>query len=218
MRHATLLELAAQAGMRVPTALDGTHSFPPGSWRRFQATYDAARSAVRDEAALRQLVTELAEDAHHDGAGWVEVQVTPPGYAARFGGIVAFTELLLDACGQASASVGVGLGVVIAANRTRPPWEAMTLARLAARHAGRGVVGFGLSNDERQGRTGDFARAFRHCQGRRAALGAARGGVARRRQRAASRGHPGSPPDRARGAGRGERLHDAPARGARDRA
>ena len=160
MRHATLLELAAQAGMRVPTALDGTHSFPPGSWRRFQATYDAARSAVRDEAALRQLVTELAEDAHHDGAGWVEVQVTPPGYAARFGGIVAFTELLLDACTRASASVGVGLGLVIAANRTRPPWEAMTLARLATRYAGRGVVGFGLSNDERQGRCGDFARAF----------------------------------------------------------
>ena len=71
MRHATLVELAARARMVVPTALDGTHSFPPGSWRRFQATYDAARSAVRDEAALRQLVTELGEDARDDGAGWV---------------------------------------------------------------------------------------------------------------------------------------------------
>jgi adenosine deaminase len=160
MRHETLLQLAGRAGIQVPTALDGTHSFSPGSWRRFQATYDAARSAVRDEAALQQLVTELAEDARDDGAGWVEVQVTPPGYAARFGGIVAFTEFLLDACTRATASVGVGLGVVIAANRTRPPWEAMTLARLAARYAGRGVVGFGLSNDERQGRSGDFARAF----------------------------------------------------------
>ena len=218
MRHATLVELAARAGMRVPTALDGTHSFPPGSWRRFQATYDAARSAVRDEAALRQLVTELAEDARDDGAGWVEVQVTPPGYAARFGGIVAFTELLLDVCGEASASVGVGLGVVIAANRTRPPWEAMTLARLAARYAGHGVVGFGLSNDERQGRTGDFARAFAIARDAGLLsvphagelLGAASVRHAVDILGADRIGH---------GVRAAEsKLHDAPARGARDRA
>ena len=50
--------------------------------------------------------------------------------------------------------------MVIAANRTRHPLDARTLARLAAQYAGRGVVGFGLSNDERRGRTADFAPAF----------------------------------------------------------
>ena len=35
------------------------------------------------------------------------------------------------------------------------------LARLAARYAGAGVVGFGLSNDERRGDTAAFAPAFR---------------------------------------------------------
>jgi adenosine deaminase len=34
------------------------------------------------------------------------------------------------------------------------------LARLAAQYAGRGVVAFGLSNDERRGDTRDFAPAF----------------------------------------------------------
>ena len=58
-------------------------------------------------------------------------------------------------------ATGVGIGVVIAANRTRHPLDARTLARLAAQYAGRGVVGFGLSNDERRGRTDDFAPAFR---------------------------------------------------------
>jgi adenosine deaminase len=38
--------------------------------------------------------------------------------------------------------------------------DARTLARLAAQFAGRGVVGFGLSNDERRGPAEDFARAF----------------------------------------------------------
>jgi adenosine deaminase len=50
---------------------------------------------------------------------------------------------------------------VVAANRTRHPLDARTLARLAARYADRGVIGFGLSNDERRGRTEDFAPAFR---------------------------------------------------------
>ena len=52
------------------------------------------------------------------------------------------------------------MAVVIAANRTRHPLDARTLARLAAQYAGRGVVGFGLSNDERRGTTADFAPAF----------------------------------------------------------
>ena len=51
--------------------------------------------------------------------------------------------------------------MVIAANRTRHPLDARTLARLAAQYAGRGVIGFGLSNDERRGSTGDFSGAFR---------------------------------------------------------
>src|SRR5690606_24744392 len=35
------------------------------------------------------------------------------------------------------------------------------LARLASQYAGKGVVGFGLSNDERRGRARDFDGAFR---------------------------------------------------------
>ncbi|MCY7401884.1 MAG: adenosine deaminase family protein, partial [Nocardioides sp.] len=87
--------------------------------------------------------------------------VDPSGYAARFGGITAFTDLVLDCVRDASERTGLGMAVVIAANRTRHPLDARTLARLAGQYAGRGVVGFGLSNDERRGRTDDFASAFR---------------------------------------------------------
>src|SRR4029453_15368823 len=80
--------------------------------------------------------------------------------AAKFGGITASTELVLDAVRDASERAGIGMAVIIAANRPRPPLDARTLARLAAQYAGQGVVGFGLSNDERRGRTADFAPAF----------------------------------------------------------
>ena len=165
MRHATLVELARRDGIALPDAL--VEDWPPQlsaadekGWFRFQRLYDVARSVLRTEDDVRRLVLEAAQDDVADGGQWLEIQVDPSGYAARFGGITAFTDLVLDAVRDASATTGLGIAVVVAANRTRHPLDARTLARLAAQYAGRGVVGFGLSNDERRGSTADFAAAF----------------------------------------------------------
>jgi adenosine deaminase len=166
MRHATLVELAAGHGIRLPPAL--TQDWPPQlsgtderGWFRFQRLYDTARSVLRTPADVRRLLTETAQDERTDGSRWLEIQVDPSGYAARFGGITATLELVLDAAAAAGAAAGVGIGVIVAANRTKHPLEARTLARLAVQHAGRGVTGFGLSNDERRGPAHEFAAAFR---------------------------------------------------------
>ncbi|TDD71891.1 adenosine deaminase [Jiangella aurantiaca] len=165
MRHSTLLDLADEHGVRLPDSL--REDWPPllsaadeKGWFRFQRLYDLARSVLRTESDVRRLVTEAAEDEAAEGSGWLEIQVDPSGYGGRFGGITAFTDLVLDAARQAAAATGVGIAVVIAANRTRHPLDARTLARLAAQYAGRGVVGFGLSNDERRGVIAEFAPAF----------------------------------------------------------
>src|SRR5215218_8412861 len=165
MRHETLLELAARDGIALPDSL--VSEWPPRlsaaeekGWFRFQRLYDVARSVLRTEDDVRRLVREAAEDDVRDGGRWLEIQVDPSGYGARFGGITAFTDLVLDAVRETTAATGLGIAVVVAANRTRHPLDARTLARLAAQYAGRGVVGFGLSNDERRGVTGEFAPAF----------------------------------------------------------
>ena len=44
---------------------------------------------------------------------------------------------MLDEARAAQAATGVSIGIVVAASRTRHPLDARTLARLAARHAGR---------------------------------------------------------------------------------
>ncbi len=166
MRHDTLLELAARDGIHLPDSL--VEEWPPQlsaadekGWFRFQRLYDVARSVLRTEDDVRRLVLEAAQDDVRDGGRWLEIQVDPSGYAARFDGITAFTELVLDAVRDASQQTGLGIAVIIAANRTRHPLDARTLARLAAQYADRGVVGFGLSNDERRGSTADFAPAFK---------------------------------------------------------
>lgn len=165
MRHSTLLDLAKRDGIQLPDSL--VSEWPPQlsaaderGWFRFQRLYDTARALLRTEDDVRRIVLEAVEDDAAEGSRWLEIQVDPSGYAARFGGISDFTELVLDAARAAQDSVGIGVGVIIAANRTRHPLDARILARLAAHYAGRGVVGFGLSNDERRGRTSDFAAAF----------------------------------------------------------
>jgi adenosine deaminase len=169
MRPATLLELAARHGIMLPEAL--TSGRPPRlratdekGWFRFQRLYDIARSCVRDEADVRRLVHEAAEDDASDGSRWLELQVDPTSYAVHLGGLTATLELIQDAARNASAATGVGISLIVAASRMRHPLDARTLARLAVRHAGDGigeVVGFGLSNDERRGDTSEFGAAFR---------------------------------------------------------
>jgi adenosine deaminase len=166
MRHSTLVDLAREHGIHLPPAL--TDEWPPQlsgtderGWFRFQRLYDTARSVLRTPADVRRLLRETAEDERAEGSGWLEIQVDPSGYANRFGGLTATIELVLDAARAAAQATGVGIGIIVAANRTRHPLDARTLARLAAQYAGRGVVGFGLSNDERRAPASDFAHAFR---------------------------------------------------------
>ncbi len=168
LRLGTLHDLATEHGLRLPESLRG--QWPPQlsgaderGWFRFQRLYDAARACVRTETDLRRLIAEAVEDDAAEGSMWLEIQVDPTSYAGRLGGITPTLEIVLDEARLAGDRHGVGVGVVVAASRMRHPFEARTLARLAAKHAGSGhghVVGFGLSNDERRGDTTEFAPAF----------------------------------------------------------
>jgi adenosine deaminase len=180
MRHATLLDLAAERDahlpdrLREPTPLHMNEPVSRRSWAKFQHLYDAARRQVDGPAVISRMVAEMCADEAAEGSQWVELQVDPSGYAARFGGLHEVIDSLLDAAAEASRATGVGVGLVIAANRTAHPQTAATLARLAAMYApgsrwgldsvGRGVVsvvGFGLSNNEVLGPAERFTQAFR---------------------------------------------------------
>lgn len=166
MRPATLVELAATQGRRLPQELLDSQGARVDvtarrGWARFQRAYDAARDVLTGPEEVRRLVHEIAEDERAAGSGWVEVQVDPSSYAARLGGLQAAVELVLDAMAEAQQATGTGMALIVAANRTRHPGDAETLARVARRFAGAGVVGFGLSNDETRGRPDEFEKAFR---------------------------------------------------------
>ncbi|MEU0344617.1 adenosine deaminase [Streptomyces bobili] len=169
MRPGTVLELADKYGVRLPETLSEalTSGEPPQlratderGWFRFQRLYDAARSCIREPEDIQRLVREAAEEDVKDGSGWLEIQVDPTSYAPRLGGLIPTLEIILDAVRSASRETGLEMRVLVAANRMKHPLDARTLARLAVRYGEQGVVGFGLSNDERRGMARDFDRAF----------------------------------------------------------
>jgi adenosine deaminase len=152
MRPATLVELAARHGITVPPPLPHT----AGTWADFQDRYDAARQAIRTPDDVRRVITEAAEDDARDGCGWLEIQVDPTPYASVLGGLHEALEAVLDG----ARATTIPTGVIVASSWTRSPDHATTLAHLAADYADDGVVGFGLSNDERLATVSDFTPAF----------------------------------------------------------
>ncbi|MFV0407707.1 MAG: adenosine deaminase [Propioniciclava sp.] len=163
-----LMRLAREQDVELPSALvdDDPLAVPANKrgWFRFQRLYDIARAAVRGETALRTVVRGAAAADAAEGSRRLEIQVDPTSYASSVGGLQPALEIILDEATAASQTTGVQVGVIVAASRIRHPYDARTLARLAARHVGQGpgqVCGFGLSNDEWEGDTELWDAAFR---------------------------------------------------------
>ena len=158
MRATTLAELAARARLPLPPPLAaGTVH----GWSAFQERYDLARAAIRCREDIVRVVVEAAEDDAAAGAGWVVIQVDPTSYAPVAGGLTGAVEAVLEGAARAPIPVGV----VVAASWAAGPDHALRLATLAASFADGGVVGFGLSNDERRGRVPDMVAACRAAAG-----------------------------------------------------
>ena len=155
MRPETLTELAAESGRQVPP-IRGFQGFAA-----FAGMYVAACEVLSTEARLRRVVSEVVEDAAADGVVWIEPAFYAPRYAAVFGSARAATEIVLDELASSGHRLGVGTGLIVAADRTVDPAEAVEQAEMAASLAQCGVVGFGLANDETRWPPEPFAEAFR---------------------------------------------------------
>jgi adenosine deaminase len=141
---------------REPYAGDGTFA-------TFLGAMTALSNDLRSADDLIALVMRMAEEAAADGVVWLEPSTSIRQSLADQLGLrdrVALLELLLEAAREAERETGVGIGYLVTANRTRSPKEAVELAQLAARYAGRGVVGFGLADDETLGPAETFVEAF----------------------------------------------------------
>ena len=155
MRPSTLADLAGENGAPVPDV----HSYR--DLVDFGQRYDDAQDQIRSWGQLRRVVREFVEDDAAAGAIWTEPHVYPSvAYGARLGSPDELLDVIVDEGRATGARVGTGFGVIVTALRHLPLSDALAQARLAARWAGHGVVGFGLGADEGPFPPEPFAPAF----------------------------------------------------------
>jgi adenosine deaminase len=179
LRPQTLLELCRAQGLRLPSddAEDlarwiqaNAHS---GSLERYLQGFALTVAAMASADACDRVAFEAAEDAWLDGCVLAEFRIAPLllepfGLAGE-----AAVEAMLNGlhrsapprrAGPRSAEGprpgGIASGLIVCAMRTDSPEQTERSARLAARFAGRGVIGFDLAGAERGFPPGAHARAF----------------------------------------------------------
>src|SRR5882762_2516744 len=97
MRPATLVELAARAGVEVPE-IRGY-----GNFTAFADTYLAACGVLRTRADLVRLVDEVVDDAAAAGAVWIELSFYVSHHRDRLGDDDEVLEVVLEAAAAAAA-------------------------------------------------------------------------------------------------------------------
>jgi adenosine deaminase len=162
LRPQTLLELCRARGRATPADDAQTlaqwvqSNANSGSLGRYLAGFALTVEAMASLPACERVAFEAAEDARADGCVLAEFRIAP---------------LLLEAYGLQGEAVVEALlaglrrsalpcGLIVCAMRTEPPAETLRAARLAARHAGAGVIGFDLAGAEVGHPPTPHARAF----------------------------------------------------------
>lgn len=154
IRPSTVADLAERAGRPAPEFRAGE------GFDGFLAAYDAVCDLIRSPDDVRRLFVEVADDARQEGCVWMEPHVYPPLLSRHLGDPVGILELMVEAASDAASSTGVGIGLLVSADRSGSPEEAEHWAKVAGRFAGRGVTTFGLAGDESRYPADPFSRAF----------------------------------------------------------
>ncbi len=165
LRPATMLELAREQGLQMPRNDERSLAeymlvSDAKSLEDYLARFETTLSVMQSADALERIAYELAEDAHHDGVRYIEVRYAPLLNVRRGLSLGGAVEAPLRGLARARERFGIVSGVIVCGLRTLPVESSLEMARLAARYAGRGVVGFDLAGGEQGNLASRHAAAF----------------------------------------------------------
>jgi adenosine deaminase len=119
-----------------------------GTLTTFLAHVAAAYPLLSTRDALARVVAEAVDDAGSDGVAYLELRFGPATHTTPD---MALADVIAAACDglvEGSRRSGIPAGLVVCALRHHDVATNEALARAAAEHAGRGVVGFDVAGDE----------------------------------------------------------------------
>lgn len=162
LRAQTLLDLCRARGLATPAddalAVAGwvQANANSGSLGRYLAGFRLTVEAMASLQACERVAYEAAEDARTDGCVLAEFRIAPL-LLEPFG---LAGEAVVEALLAGLARSALPCGLIVCAMRHEPPAHTLRSASLAARYAGRGVIGFDLAGAELGHPPSDHAPAF----------------------------------------------------------
>jgi adenosine deaminase len=150
VRPETAAELATTAGLPEPAGgweqalqLDG-----PADLTVFLAKVSATYPFFGSVQQLGRIASEAVQDAAADGVDYLELRFGPGTHAVPGFDLDDVVRAACDGVREGTRLSGMPAGVVVAALRHHPAELNLEVAKVAARFAGAGVVGFDLAGDE----------------------------------------------------------------------
>jgi adenosine deaminase len=155
LRPRTMLELAEEQGVRLPTTnlVRLTRMLQAGRRTRSLGDYlrifDLTLSVMQRREALYRVAFELAEDAAAENIRHLEVRYSPVLHRKRRLGWEDIVDPVIAGLRDAGSRHNMTTGVIICGIRSMDPKVSMTLAELAVAYKGRGVLAFDLAGQEK---------------------------------------------------------------------
>jgi adenosine deaminase len=155
LRPATLMALCKAHGVDLPADTPDAlqhwiHSQAnSGSLERYVAAFGLTVAAMATPEACERVAFEAVEDCAADGALLIELRMAPLLLETHGLGGDEAVAAMLSGLARGSAATGIPSGLIVCGMRSDTPLDGMRSAQLAARFAGKGVVGFDLAGAER---------------------------------------------------------------------
>jgi adenosine deaminase len=154
LRPATMLELAADAGVTLPVSdAAGLGEFMHVREGRdlvdYLARFDITLALMQTEPAIERIAYELAQEAAAENVRYMEVRFCPA--LNMRGGLAgeAVVEAALSGLRRAGADHDIDTAIIICGLRNLPVQTSIEMAELTVAFKDRGVVAFDLAGAER---------------------------------------------------------------------
>jgi adenosine deaminase len=150
VRPGTAVELAARAGLPEPVGgwADALQLDGPADLTVFLAKVAATYPFFDSVGGVGRIVSEAVQDAAADGVDYLELRFGPASHTRPGFDLDDVVRAACDGAREGTRLSGLPAGIVVAALRHHPAELNLEVARVAARFAGAGVVGFDLAGDE----------------------------------------------------------------------
>lgn len=165
LRPRTIVELARQQGVRLPTddqqALAHILSPGPSSLEVYLGAFAVTTSVMQTAEALRRVAFETVEDWHADGVVYGEVRFAPELHTKNGLSMPEVVEAVLRGLEDGRKAFPVETGLILCSMRHAPP--TLATAALVNHYRHDGVVAFDLAGAEAPFPPALHRAAFEYC-------------------------------------------------------